>query len=224
MKCTDRRRSFSLLSSDTLESRYLLARLGRTWDSFFAETLSGSKEAVRNSFNQIALRNNARAYNTYLGAIVFLAHILKRGATATNLDQAKYLSPILSRTNLGKLAQRFKGDEEFLPMLLKVSGRGANELLFPNSPKLAKITVDAWLNALLAGNDPISWGQTRSGSDPTRWDPQMVGAPGNEDEGHVFEFRAVEGQAGFGNWRSVAQEGFEVVASINRQNTSAFFL
>lgn len=215
---------FSLLSSDTPESRYLLARLGRTWDSFFAETLASSKEAVKNSLSGIARRNDARAYNTYLGAVVFLAHILKRGAMATNLDQAKYLSPILSRTNLGKLAQRFKDDEEFLPMLLKVSGRRDDELLFPNCPKLMKVTVTAWLKALLGGNDPISWGQTRSGSDPARWNPQMVGAPGNEDEGHVFEFRAVEGQAGFGNWGSVAQEGFEIVAEINRQNTSAFFM
>lgn len=215
---------FLLLSRDTPESRYLLARLGRTWDSFFAEMLANSKETVKHSLSGLARRNDARAYNIYLGAVVFLAHILKRGAMETNLDQAKYLSPILSRTNLGKLAQRFKDDEDFLPTLLKVSGRSPNELLFPNCPNLAKITVDAWLKALLTGNDPISWGQTRSGSDPTRWNPQMVGTPSNEDEGHVFEFRAVEGQAGFGNWRSVAQEGFEIIAAINRQNTSAFFM
>lgn len=207
---------FALIAKDTPESRYLLSRLGRDWDSFFTETLDRSKEAVQLSLSGIALRNSPRAYNIYLGAVLFLAHILKRGAVAKNLDQAKYLSPILSRTNLGKLAIRFKDDEDFVETLLKASGRNTNELLFPTSQTLSTLTVGAWLQTLLNGHDPINWGQTRSGSDPARWNPQMVGAPGNQDEGHVFEFRAVDGQASFGNWRTVAQEGFEIVTYLNK--------
>jgi hypothetical protein len=208
---------YQLATPGSMESKILLERYNGdpSGNAPFADALQGAVQALKGSFAVIRLTKNSPAYNKYLGAVTFLAHVLKRGAETSDLDQAKYLSPLLSRTNLGRLATVYKSDKDgFKEDVLKASSRSGADLLFPYSPLLKKITINDWLDALIAGNDPISWGQIRLGTDPHRWDPQEVGTPGNTDVGHVFEFRAL-GNAVHINWDATVERDSMLIADLN---------
>jgi hypothetical protein len=206
----------------TAESKILLERYAghATGYSQFVNALKNAQKALAASFSAISLRNNQQEYNKYLGAVAFLAHIIDAGKTAKDLEQAKYVSPMLSRTNLGYLASPYKEDEDFKTDVLKAGGRVGTDKLFPLSPKLNQITIGNWLDALIAGNDPISWGQIRLGTDPHRWDPQQVGQPGKTSVGHVFEFRAL-GNTPYTDWSMVAERDFELIINLNASTDQA---
>jgi len=208
---------FHALGTNNTVSQFLLGRNPVDlpyWNAVFTNALTQANDAVKASFDGFSLKEGTEGYNIYLGAVAFLTHVISLAETATNLTQAKYISPLLSRTNLGHFANFVKPADDFKENILKASKRKSEDKLFPKSPLLLNITISDWLDTVIKGNDPISWGQIRTGTDPHRWDPQKVGPSGKEGLGFVFEFRSLA-NADYMKWDGVVANGYEVVTGIN---------
>jgi hypothetical protein len=127
---------------------------------------------------------------TYVGAVAHLAAVIRAGVAFTGA-KTKYLSPFLSRTDFGKYPDYVLKNPSFKANVITAGGVAGGARLMPNSPASA-VTIDAWLDGIVAGKDPIDWGQDRKDVEKTkRWDPQAVGVPDDRGLGHVYEFRGL---------------------------------
>jgi hypothetical protein len=154
----------------------------------------------------------------YSGAVAHLAMIIFKAGLYSNLEQAKYVSTVLSRTNFGLLPDFIRNDPGFWTDVVLASTRekGTLDRLFKDA-NISKLSFDEWSQAISQGRDPVSWGQ----SSEHRWDPQQVGPQGNRGLGHVFEFRGVGEGLHVSKWKEFALSRFryfcELNASINSQ-------
>lgn len=162
---------------------------------------------------------NAAQRSTYEGAITHLALIVALGDIVNVGTNEKYLSPLLSRTNFGDLPGFVRRYATFKSDVLIASGRATvdnwnavrTQRLFRASPAMGPMTIDAWLNAIRNGNDPLQWGRE---GDLQRWLPQQVGALGSRSVGHVYEFRGISRRLPVGQWKNWALGQFDHVRNV----------
>ena len=166
---------------------------------------------------------NADEQARYKGALAHLGSILELASLAQNVEKTKYLHPLLSRTNFGLLPAGIRNHANLIEDVIIASGLGnaitwnnvLNHQLFPNSQNLSTQTVGQWLNAVIAGNDPLNWGQT---GNLARWNPAVVGPVGHQSQGHVYEFRGIQpGGLPVDRWLSWALDRFDYVRNTLNQ-------
>jgi hypothetical protein len=156
-----------------------------------------------------------------LGSYICLAQ-----AYGNNIAYDKGIAPLLSRTDFGGFpgwATRTLWFEE--DVLLSSGGRyaGENELnvaegndnLFVKPRLHAGLTTSAWIKGIIEGKDKLDWGQDRTNAN---WNPQMVGMPGNQAEGHVYEFRRLVNPLPFNQWRQFTLDMASLVVLANQGN------
>jgi hypothetical protein len=171
------------------------------------------------AFTALAGRWNATQENQYIGAVTHLTNVVLRGKVSYP-SKSKYLSTLLSRTDFGKFPDFMKANLK--ADVLAAAEAQAGSALF-NQPgagdqaKRSALTVGAWLDGIVAGKDPEDWGQDRRNVEKTeRWEPQAVGKEGDQEIGHVYEFRgAGTNLADVNDWLKYALGMFEFVRYVN---------
>jgi hypothetical protein len=168
---------------------------------------------------QAALRQatmTASEKQRYEGAVAHLGCIVAFGAQFS-VTKLKYLHPLLSRTNFGSLPHSIRNHPNLIEDVIIASGLGTaatwaaqtGTALLAASPSLNQITIGNWLNGIIAGRDPLSWGQT---GNLARWTPATVGPQGNRTVGHVYEFRGIaRGGMPVDQWATWALSQFDYV-------------
>jgi hypothetical protein len=148
----------------------------------------------------------------YSGAVAHLAMIVFKAGIFTDLEQAKYVSTVLSRTNFGLLPDHIRQEPGFWQDVVLASTREQDTLgrVFKDA-NVSKLSFAEWSQAISLGRDPVSWGQ----SSEHRWDPQQVGPQGNRGLGHVFEFRGVGEGLHVSKWKEFALSRFRYFCKLN---------
>lgn len=160
---------------------------------------------------------NATQQNQYLGAVAHLTYIVLAGKIS-DPQKTKYLTTLLSRTDFGKLPDFILDPGTNLKAdVLTAAGALGTDYLFGGQHKASKIKVGDWLDGIVAGKDPIDWGQDRKNVEKNRrWDPQDVGQESDQETGHVYEFRGAGTNLGnLDDWMKYALGLFELVKCIN---------
>lgn len=163
----------------------------------FALALGNANRVLSNNIilNQLAPEKK----NILLGALATFSSIILLGKNNI-FEHEKYLSPLLSRTDLGNYKKVIEdiypkeyttdSAEDFIRMVLEASASRKEEQLLKE-----RLTIGEWLTHIFKeGKDILSWGQNAKEGhnirDP-RWNPAQVGAPEMLSRGHIFEFRAL---------------------------------
>jgi hypothetical protein len=180
---------------------------------------------MRNRIAQIRQRAHTQAGNRightaaenkeYEGALSHLGLIVCLAGIMPSVEQEKYLSPLLSRTDFGLLPAQVRNDPNFAQDVMLASGRNngggwaatLGDALFIDANRGTR-TIGQWLTAVANGADPMTWGQDRT---LANWQPQQVGPMGHQSTGHVYEFRALEGSIPVGEWCDWAVARFDYI-------------
>lgn len=177
----------------------------------FALALSNANRVLSN--NIILNRLDPEKKNILLGALATFSSIILLGKNNI-LEHEKYLSPLLSRTDLGNYKKviediypkEYKIDiaENFIGMVLEASSSQKEGQLLKD-----RLSIGEWLNHILKeGKDILSWGQTGKEGHKirdSRWDPAQVGDPKMLSRGHIFEFRALPNNVPYKDWAEYAR-------------------
>jgi len=133
------------------------------------------------------------------------------------VNKAKYIHPLLSRTNFGLLPPAVRQNPNLLEDVIVASGRATaanwntqvNVALFLASPTFNQIHIGTWLNGIVGGRDMVNWGQDNNAA---RWNPAHVGPAGQQSIGHVYEFRGIaNGGMRVADWTLWALSQFDYV-------------
>jgi len=172
-------------------------------------------EARAHTQANLRLANTAAENEAYEGALAHLGLIVCLAGITATVTQEKYLSPLLSRTDFGRLPLQVRNDINFQRDVMIASGRDngmgwaptLNDALFIDVNRGTR-TIGQWLTAVANGADPMTWGQDRT---LASWDPQVVGPVGHQSTGHVYEFRALEGSIPVSEWSDWAVDRFDYI-------------
>lgn len=157
-----------------------------------------------------------------------LAHVLgllcvAKDSEGTKVQYAKYLMPVMQRTDLGAMYKLLDPHEKdaFVAkrdQILEKAGVAADAKLFPGGTEESytdDTTVGAFLDGIVANRDVLR-DLHLAGSE--RRDDVDIGATATQEsrKGALVELRRLKDKVSFRNWRTMALSIFDVITMLNQ--------